>query len=123
MPLKRLIRKTRFPLLNVICSVDIPYGAKVTVIETISIASEDFLAFKNFTGNRNIFSYIEKLYKAREPEIRMEALNLLMAVAEEHNINRVFDYIDKALEDENENIRIHAAQVMSQVVDKVRSEW
>ena len=123
MPLKRLIRKTRFPLLHVICPVDIPYGAKITVIENISILSEDFLAFKNFTGNRNIFSYIEKLYKAQEPEIRIEAVNLLMTVAEEHNINRIFDYIDKALEDGDENVRIHAAQVMSQVVDKVKSEW
>jgi tetratricopeptide (TPR) repeat protein len=123
MPIKRLIRKTRFPLLHVICPVDIPYGVTVTVIETITILSEDFLAFKNFTGNRNIFSYIEKLHKASEPEIRIEAVNLLMTVAGEHNINRVFDYIDKALEDEEESVRIHAAQVMSQIVDKMKSEW
>ncbi|HPZ08249.1 MAG TPA: FHIPEP family type III secretion protein [Candidatus Eremiobacteraeota bacterium] len=119
----RRLLKDRFPGLSVICSLDIIKGVEINVLEKINIDCPDFHPPGNFIAGRNIFSYVERFYNSPEPELRCEALNLLVPMAKSHNLNRIFAYLDRALEDEEEIVKITSAGVIRTIVEDINLKF
>jgi len=67
---------------------------------------------------RNIFSYINKMWKDSDPLVRCEALRSLKSLAEEDNLKRVYYYLDRGMKDTDKKVRLETARIIRELCDK-----
>lgn len=118
-PVVKMLTEKLYPNLAVLSTREIP--PKVTIITdtTIKLSSKSKKAIKSLKiGGKNLFSYIEKLQKDKDPRIRCEAVKNLIPLARKNNLDVILEYLDKGLEDKDADVRLESAGVLREILGK-----
>jgi len=58
------------------------------------------------------------MIKDKDPLIKCEAIKSLLAIADKHNIDKIYSYLDTGLKEEDEKVRLESAKAIRELCNK-----